>query len=93
MTFRKLAFSQKVLRATATPGAIKEAGLARLGVTAGRFALNQAAKHHGVLAPVAIGGAALGGAAAIGHGINKTRSNMIGYDPRIIAAKREMSDE
>lgn len=93
MSFRKVAFSLEVLRSAASPGFVKKAGLVRPLVTAGRFAINQATKHHGMLAPVALGGGALAAGAAISKGINKARSNMIGYDPRVVAAKREMDVE
>jgi hypothetical protein len=94
MTFRNLSFSLAVLRSASSSGFVKDAGaLTRMAVGAGRYVINQAVKHQGVLAPVALGGAALGTGAAVKHSINKTRSNMIGFDPNVVAAKREMGGE
>ncbi len=93
MNFRKLAFSLAVLRSTASPDFVKKSGmLTRPLIAAGRFAVNQAVKHNGLAAPLALGGGALAAGAAVNSSINKTRSNMIGFDPRVIAAKREMGE-
>lgn len=90
MTFGKLAYSQKVLRSLSDPELMKTALIGRAIAGAGRMAWNQAVKHQGVMAPVALVGGAMGLAGAAKSGFNRTRNNMIGFDPNIVAAKREM---
>jgi hypothetical protein len=90
MTFNKLAYSQAVLRSMTDRGFMKTALFGRMATGAGKAVWNQAVKHNGALAPLAIAGGAAGVYAAGKSGVAKAQENMIGFDPRVIAAKREM---
>lgn len=92
MNFRKLAYAQRVLRSLSDRGFLKHAMVGRMAAGAGKLVWNQAVKHQGALAPVALVGGALGLGAAARSGVNRTRANMVGFDPNVVAARREMGE-
>lgn len=74
-----------------TAAALKQAGLGGVLGAVGKGAYGMISKSNGkVMAPVAAGLGALGIGAAVKSGINKTKNNMAGFDPNVVAAKREM---
>ncbi len=93
MTFAKLAYAQEVLKSLADPGFKKTAILGAMAKGVGGGIWRQAVKHNGALAPLALAGGAAGMYAAGKAGVAKTRENMTGFDPRVIAAKRGMGVE
>jgi len=93
MTFNKLAYNLAFLQSITNPAFTKKAGLmGRIARGAGKKIWGQAVRENGVFAPLTLAGGAVGLGASAKSGVSQTRASMAGFDPRVLAAKREMGN-
>jgi hypothetical protein len=88
VTFAKLAYAQRVLRAAAGQAMVKEALLGTLGRAAmgvGKAVWNQGVKHNGMMAPLALGLGIPAVAASVKGGIDKSKAYGAGFNPAVQA--------